>query len=389
MRLENINILIILHYGALGGAQRQALGLAKFLTEEKNCNVDLFLMHSDFQTNEFKEFSKKSKIRNIYHFGEPYLYLPYEISFRNLRRVKWNISYLLKIRKGLKMNNYRIIIPYLNHTSKLAYFIYKIIPSIKVTFWHQLGLDILKKDFIEKHVANNIPFVIGNASNCFDIFKNEYPLPEHKLNLLPQYLTLDVKKKDRNKILEQLKISSDTIIVGMIAHYRKDKYFNLLLDAFFEVEKKTNQSIHLILLGNKENDNASLLIYEKLVKKVKAYGLENKISVLSGIDVVDVLNVLDISVLVSQIEGMPNSVMEYMAYGLPAIVSNHPGCKQLLGNSGYLIPNDQTVLENKLEKLINNFEDRVNEGEINLKRIEKFNLPWYVSELENIISKYV
>ena len=37
MRLENKNLLIILDYGALGGAQRQALGLSKYLTEKRNC----------------------------------------------------------------------------------------------------------------------------------------------------------------------------------------------------------------------------------------------------------------------------------------------------------------------------------------------------------------
>jgi glycosyltransferase involved in cell wall biosynthesis len=389
MELRNINILIILHFGTLGGAQRQALGLAKYLVEERNCTIDLFLMHSDFQTKEFKEFTVAAKIRNTYHFGESYLYLPYEVSYRNLRRIKWNLTYLLKVRKGLIANNYSISIPYLNHTSKLSYFIYKMIPSIKTTFWHQLGLDHLKKDMLEKYVAYHIPFVIGNAPNCFDIFKKEYPLPASKLNLLPQNLTLKKVLKDKVAIRKSLNIPNEVIIIGMIAHYRLDKYFDLLFDAYLGVLRKAEVKIHLVILGNKENDTASLNIYKNLRKRVKENKLENSVSILSNIPVVNVLNILDIAVLVSQIEGMPNSVMEYMAYGIPSIVSNHPGCKQLLGESEYLIENKVDSLQAKLSKLISNKEERALEGSLNLERIKKFNLPSYVENLEKIIAKYL
>ena len=389
MRLENINVLIMLHYGALGGAQRQALGLAKYLAEEKNCNVDLFLMHSDFQTKEFKEYVQESGIRNTCHFGEPYLYLPKEWSLKNIKRIRWNYKYLYKVRKGLSPHNYSLVIPYLNHTSKLAYFIYKMIPSVKFTFWHQLGLDIIKKDWIEEVVRKNIPCVIGNAPNCYDIFEKELPIPKSKFHLLPQYLTLDAVKLDKQQQRKELKIPDDAIVIGMIAHYRVDKYFDLLFDAYVSIQKKSKIKVHLVLLGNKDNDIASLNIYENLRTRIKENNLEDSVSVLSNIEVIKVLNILDIAVLVSQIEGMPNSVMEYMSYGIPSIVSNHPGCKQLLENSEYLIPNDIKTLELKLEKLINNKLEREQEGKENLKRIKKFNLPSYVSRLEDIISKYV
>jgi glycosyltransferase involved in cell wall biosynthesis len=389
MELRNKNILLILEYGALGGAQRQALGLAKFLTENNNCKVDLLLIRSDFETQEFREFKEKCKVRNTLFFGVPYLLLPYEFNIKNIKRIKWNIQYLLKLRKGLLPYNYELIIPYLNYTSKIAFFLYKLLPTVKTTFWHQLGLDILKHDIIEKLVAKNIPFVIGNAPNCFDIFKNEYPLSQEKLNLLPQYLTIEIEKKDKNLIKQNLNIPQDSLVVGMIAHYRIDKYFDLILDAFAKSIQQTDKNIHLVLLGNKDNDEASLTIYLKLIEKTERLHITNHVSVLSGNDVIDILNILDISVLMSQIEGMPNSVMEYMAFGLPAIVSNHPGCIQLLEDSEYLIPNNSTILESKLLKLIENEAERISEGNLNVNRIKKFNLPNYVSQMENIINKYL
>lgn len=389
MRLENKNLLIILEYGALGGAERQALGLAKYLVEQRNCIVDLYLVHSDFESTEFTNFKKLSKIRNTYHIPHYYFNLPYELSIKNLKRVKWIFSYLLKLKRIFKKQNYALTIPYLNKTSKVSFLIYKLLPSVKTAFWHQLGLDFITKDITERYIAKKIPFVIGNAPNCFDIFNNEYPTPTSKLHLLPQYLTLEVVHKDKTKIKNRLNISEKCIVIGMIAHYRVDKYFDLLLDAFIEILEKNTQNIHLVILGNKDNNDSTLNIFNNLKAKVLKNKVEKKVSVLSNIDVVDVLNILDITVLVSQIEGMPNSVMEYMAYGIPAIVSNHPGCKQLLENSEYLITNDQKVLEEKLLKLLGNKEERIKEGRLNLERIKKFNLPSYVENFENILSKYI
>lgn len=389
MKLVNKNILIILEYGALGGAQRQALGLANYLSVENNCNIDLLLIRSNFETKEFSEFKKKCKIRNTFFLGEPYLFLPYEFTIKNLKRIKWNIQYLLKLRKGLLPYHYEIIIPYLNYSSKIAYILYKLLPTVKSTFWHQLGLDNLKNDIIEKYVANNIPFVIGNATNCFSIFENEYPLPKEKLNLLPQYLTFEVEKRNKLKILNGLNIPSSVIIIGMIAHYRKDKYFDLVIDAFAKIRLKTSKTIYLVLLGNKDNDQASLNNYEALKSKVENLNLTTSCQVISGMDVVEVLNILDIAILMSQIEGMPNSVMEYMSYGIPVIASNHPGCIHLLDNSKYLIANEVEELELKLLELIESEEARIIEGKLNFKRIQKFNLPDYVKNMESIFNKYI
>ena len=51
MELKNKNILLIIHAGALGGAERQALGLAKYLNEACNCTVDLLFTVSSYAQN--------------------------------------------------------------------------------------------------------------------------------------------------------------------------------------------------------------------------------------------------------------------------------------------------------------------------------------------------
>ena len=386
---NNKKVLMILNHGGLGGTERQAFGLAKYLTEEKACQVKILQLYSNFQTEEYKKQAKQSHIKEILHFGPSYLIFKKEWSIKNLQRLKWSFQYLWKVRQGIIRHKPDIIIPFLNTPSKLGYYLYKLLPSVKVSFWHQLGADNTKGDWFETYAAYNTPFVIGNAPNCFELFQTKYKIPKSKLNLLPQYLTLERVDKDGDSIRRMLNVPENAIVIGMIAQYRPDKYFDLLLEAYYQLVDQLKEVTHLVILGNKKNNDSSLKIFESLIEKVKLYKLGNHVSVLSNIEVHDLLNIIDIGVLMSEIEGMPNTVMEYMSYGIPVVATHHPGCEQLLTESDYLIPNNIEVLKEKLLELINSKELRDKEGKLNAIKILDYNVPDYVNKLEQIINKYL
>ena len=215
------------------------------------------------------------------------------------------------------------------------------------------------------------------------VFKEYYKVPQEKLKILPQFLAIEKQDLDKENLKEQLSIPKDSFIIGMIAHYREEKYQELLIEAFSHIALNTN--IHLVLLGNKDNNENTLKKYNKLIELIKKLDIEDKVSLLSGVDVHEVLNVLDIGVLVSEIEGTPNVVMEYMLYGLPVIASNHKGCCALLGDSLFLIPNDKNILIQKMKELIANENLRKKEGEKNAKKISQNSAENYFKELQIIL----
>lgn len=388
MDLKNKNILLVIHQGQLGGAERQGLGISKLLTNDNNCNVDLLLTFSGNMSNDFKDFAKTCNIRNIYHFGKPYLVFRREFSYRNFKRLIWSLKYLFRLRKGLRNNDYDIIIPFLNFPSKVAYYLYKLLPTVKFTFWHQLGLDTLSLDIFESIAAKNIPCVIGNASNCLDMFKSPYKIDPKKLNVLPQYITMEHKNGNKNELRAKYLIPQEAIVIGMIAHFREEKLFGLLLNAFRILCEK-HDNIYLVLLGGKNISSATMQKFKTLKDRIDEEQMTSKISLLSGLMPEDVLNCIDIGVLVSRIEGMPNVVMEYMLYGLPVVATKHPGCIQLLGESKFLIENKEVDLCNKLDELILSEPLRYTEGEINSKKIKRFNMEAYVKNLESIMNNYI
>ena len=383
---HNKNVVLLIKVSVLGGAERQALGLAAYLKSNYNCNVSLVATHSNIPTPEFKVFAKKCGIEKIEYFGVPSLTIRKGFSIKNLKKTARALLYLFKMKKGISKLKPDILIPFLNAPSKIASLIYKYVGA-EITFWHQLGLDNYTSDLLERRAIKNIPFILANAENGLEVFKSTYKVSKEKLFVLPQYVSIKKNILNKTVLKNEFEIKKNAIVIGMIAHYRAEKYQELLINAFSKIN--INKEIHLVLLGNKDNDIDTLTKYNYLVQLANNKNIKGKVSVLSGYPVEKILSVLDIGVLVSQIEGTPNVVMEYMLYGLPVIATNHVGCEKLLENSSYLIPNDEAILAQKLEVLINNENLRLEEGFLNEKKIKEYDVHNYFLKLQKILNKFI
>lgn len=378
------NVTIIIKVAVLGGAERQALGMANYLIKKYNCKVTLVTTHSNIATNEFRDFANKCGIKEIHFFGAPSLTITNEISIKSFKKRIRVMFYLNKMRREVSKFKPDIIIPFLNSPSKIAALIYKK-TGAEITFWHQLGLDSYLFDTLEKKAINQTPFFIANAPNGLSTFRDKYKINENKLHYLPQYVSLKKIEFDNLATKKEFDIEKNALVIGMIAHYREEKFYKLLMNSFSKLSDSYN--IHLVFLGNKDNNQETLEIYNDLYIHRKILKLENKATILSGFQVEKVLSLLDIGVLVSAIEGTPNVILEYMLYGKAIITSNHEGCKKLLPNSDFLIPNDQEILISKLKILIENEMLRKFESEKNEKNIKNFNIEGYFNSLQKIINQ--
>ena len=82
---QNKTVVLMIKVAMLGGAERQALGLANFLIKNYNCKVHLITTHSNQPTKEFHEFAVACGIDVIHYFGEPSLTIRKEFSVLNLK----------------------------------------------------------------------------------------------------------------------------------------------------------------------------------------------------------------------------------------------------------------------------------------------------------------
>ncbi|MGE7760177.1 glycosyltransferase family 1 protein [Peribacillus sp. NPDC097895] len=150
----------------------------------------------------------------------------------------------------------------------------------------------------------------------------------------------------RSKVRNELNIESDACVLGHVGRFAHQKNHEFLIDIFANfISEKENS--YLILVGDGP-------LKPEISAKVKAHKLEKKVKFL-GIrsDINRVLQAFDVFVFPSLHEGLPVSLIEAQAAGLPCLISDQISKEVDLGINliRFLPIDDSTVWISHLMKL--------------------------------------
>ena len=131
----------------------------------------------------------------------------------------------------------------------------------------------------------------------------------------------------------------------------------LLLDAVNALPLSYRDKMKLILLGDGPDRAA-------LTDAVKQYNLTDIVDIQGPVDDVgEYLKKSDVFVLPSSTEGLSNSALEAMAYGLPVILSNRGGNSDLVNGNGILIdPENSKTLCDAMQYMVDHLRERLEMG---------------------------
>lgn len=120
---------------------------------------------------------------------------------------------------------------------------------------------------------------------------------------------------ERKKIREEFGISEDVKVIGHIGRFSLQKNHTFLLKIYAEIFKKEPQSV-LMLVGKGE-------LEKQIKEEAEKLGIKNNV-IFTGVrsDVPALLSAMDVFVFPSFYEGMPNTVIEAQATGLPCVISD-------------------------------------------------------------------
>lgn len=119
---------------------------------------------------------------------------------------------------------------------------------------------------------------------------------------------------EREKVREELGIAEE-FVVGHVGRFNQQKNHEFLIDVFFEIKKVRNDA-KLILCGKGEKE-------QEIRNKVEKLGLRDSVLFLGvRTDIPAILSAMDVFVFPSFYEGMPNTIIEAQATGLPCYVSD-------------------------------------------------------------------
>lgn len=153
------------------------------------------------------------------------------------------------------------------------------------------------------------------------------------------------RNKRREEIRREFGIPNDSIVVLSVGELDDNKNHKVVIDAL-----KDSDAYYLIC-GIGPNKN-------QLIKRAASYNMDKRL-ILAGYrkDIPDIIGASDIFAFPSFHEGLPVSLMEAQAGGLPVVASKIRGNVDLIENhvNGYLVaPDDVKLWKRILDKLINN-----------------------------------
>lgn len=136
------------------------------------------------------------------------------------------------------------------------------------------------------------------------------------VELIPNSIDLDEftpSKEIREKKRKELRVD-DQLVICHIGRFSREKNHTFLIDIFKELSSR--QDAVLLLCG--EGD-----LKEEIEEKVKALNLEDKVSFLGmRRDISEILQAVDVLILPSLHEGLPITLVEAQAAGVPCVVSD-------------------------------------------------------------------
>lgn len=118
----------------------------------------------------------------------------------------------------------------------------------------------------------------------------------------------------RMKLRKVLNIPKDSLVVGHVGRFCYPKNHTFLIDIFDRLCRQ--KQAHLLLVGDGE-------LRPQIEKKVKSLHLEDKV-IFTGLrsDVADLMQAMDLFLFPSNYEGLPVTMIEAQAAGLPCIISD-------------------------------------------------------------------
>lgn len=184
----------------------------------------------------------------------------------------------------------------------------------------------------------------------------------------------------RDEYRSKLGIKPDDLLLISIGDLNKNKNHISMIKALSLIN---NRNLHYVICGEGE-------YREKILDMAAKLGLNKRVHLLGyRSDVKELLLSSDIFLLPSYREGLSRSVIEAMASGLPCIVSDIRGNRDLIIDSegGFLCnPNKISEFSSKINQLANDSELRQKMGEYNKKESLKYDYSSVKPLIEKIYS---
>ena len=335
--LQGRRIVFVFGSLELGGAERQALILARHLSEQEQARVEVW------------GFNHSGPVATICErYGLAWRVVPYPFAGSPYTR----LTSLSKLARRLREVRPDILLPYTLIPNVVCGLIWKW-TGARLCVWNQRDEGIARLDSrIERWGVQRTPQFISNSQRGARFLVDELNVSPAKVRVINNGIECLKPEMSRSMWRHSLQIDDRCFVACMVANLHNNKDHKTLLMAWRSVVKALEASGRkpLLILAGRYDD-----AYQSLMALTHDLNINRSIRFTGHVsDIPGLLSAVDVSVFSSRSEGCPNGVLESMAAGLAVAGTNTEGIREVVGPAGQQFlapPGDAQALAGIILKL--------------------------------------
>ena len=363
--LEGTRVVVVLPELELGGAERQALLLARHLTGERKASVEFWGLSG--RPGPVAEACEG--------LGVPWRLVPLPWFAGRKERVKGLAQFAWALRRARP----DVVLPYLIMPNVACGLVWRW-TGARVCIWNQRDGSFERLAPRAEHRAvRRTPWFVSNSAHGAAFLTRTLGAPPERVRVIRNGVQLDAPRAGRAAWRARLGIDDHTVAACMVANLTRYKDHETLLRAWRRVldyAGAAGRDAVLILAGRIEGSGSTYPFLKGMAHDLK---LGEGLRFLGQVeDVSGLLSAVEFGVLSSRAESSPNGVLECMAAGLAVAGTDNPGIRDAVRTDGYQLlapPGDAEALAERILRLVTDPSLRAKLGAANRLRIaDEFSL---------------
>ena len=313
---EPIRVLHVIGIMNRGGAETMIMNLYRHIDRSK--------VQFDFVENSSEPAAFDEEILSL---GGRIYRCPHYNGKNHFTYVKWWNDFFKAHPK-----EYPIIHGHLGSTAAIYLSITKKYGAYAIAHSHSSGTDHSLHSYLYRMMSYNTRnvadyfFACSEAAGkdrfgCKVVFGDHYAV----LNNAIDVNCFSYDPSIREAVRDELNIVQNAFVVGHIGRYTKEKNHEFILKIFSEL-KKMDSSVRLLMIGDGP-------LHTQIMQTAEQLGLSSDV-IFTGVrsDVERLVQAMDVFVLPSLYEGLPVTMVEAQAAGLPCLISDKVPSECILTN---------------------------------------------------------